>query len=164
VEPDATAGSWLLRLQDSTLAAAIREHAWCYPAAEVLHILSFIVALGFLLVLDLRLAGFGRMIGFDVVAGRLLPWAVAAIGLTVPTGIVLLLPDAAAIATNPAFLTKLVLMGLAAANAAFFHFGPWRTRQDWNLGRPPPAARIGGLVSILLWIGVVASGRLIAYV
>ena len=53
---------------------------------------------------------------------------------------------------------------LAGINAGLFHLGPWRRRESWLTGVPPMAARICGAVSIVLWVGVIASGRLIAYV
>jgi hypothetical protein len=154
---------WLSSLQHSALAGTIRDSAWLYPAAEILHIVAFVVALGCLLVLDFRLIGLGCQIAFDEVAGALLPWAVGAFCMTIPTGIVLLLPEATSIARNPAFLVKMALMVLAGANAGLFHLGPWRQRQRWLVGVPPLSARMSGAISILLWIGVIAAGRLIAY-
>jgi len=54
-------------------------------------------------------------------------------------------------------------MVLAGANAGLFHLGPWRRRDRWLVGVPPLSARASGAISILLWVGVVAAGRLIAY-
>jgi hypothetical protein len=157
------APDWLTWLQQSALAATVRDSSWLFPAAEILHILAFVIAVGCLLVLDLRLVGLGRGVAFDQAAGALLPWAIGAFCLTVPTGILLLLPEAASIARNPAFLVKMALMLLAGANAAMFHIGPWRQRDRWTHGAPPLSAKLSGAVSLLLWIGVIASGRLIAY-
>lgn len=162
MEPGA-GSDWLIWLQQSTLAAAIHESPWLYPVTEILHIIAFVIAAGCLLVLDVRLIGLGRSIAFDRAAGALLPWAIGGFCLTVPTGILLLLPEAASIAPNPAFLAKMALIVLAGANAAMFHFGPWRRRGLWTHAAPPLAARMSGAVSILLWIGVIVSGRLIAY-
>jgi hypothetical protein len=159
----AAAPDWLLLLQHSALAGTIRDSAWLYPAAEILHIVAFVVAVGCLLVLDFRLIGLGRRIAFDEVADALLPWAIGAFCLTIPTGVVLLLPEATSIVRNPAFLVKMALMVLAGANASLFHLGPWQRRDRWLVGVPPLSARASGAISILLWIGVIAAGRLIAY-
>jgi len=160
----AEAPQWLPWLQQTALAGALRVSAWLYPAAEILHILAFVLAVGGLLTLDLRLVGLGRGFAFDQVAGALLPWAIGAFCLTIPTGVLLLLPEASTIALNPAFLIKMTMMVLAGINASLFHLGPWRRRESWLTGVPPMAARICGAVSIVLWVGVIASGRLIAYV
>jgi len=157
------APDWLAWLQLSALAAGVRDSTWLYPTAEILHIVAFVVAIGCLLVLDFRLIGLGRRIAFDQAAGALLPWAIGAFCMTIPTGILLLLPEATSIARNPAFLAKMALMLLAGANASAFHLGPWRGRERWLAGAPPLSARLSGAISILLWIGVIASGRLIAY-
>jgi Family of unknown function (DUF6644) len=163
MEP-AEAPQWLTWLQQTALAGALRDSSWLHPTAEILHILTFVFAVGSLLILDLRLVGLGRGIAFDQVAGALLPWAIGAFCLTIPTGILLLLPEAPTIAPNPAFLIKMAMMVLAGINASLFHLGPWRRRESWLTGLPPLAARVSGVVSILLWVGVIASGRLIAYV
>lgn len=155
---------WLAWLQQSALAASIRDSSWLYPATETIHIIAFVVAVGCLLVLDLRLIGLGRWAAFDQVASALLPWAIGAFCLTIPTGILLLLPEAASIARNPAFLTKMALMLLAGVNATLFHLGPWRQRERWMRGTVSTTARLSAAVSILLWIGVIVGGRLIAYV
>ena len=160
----AEAPDWLSWLQHSDLAAAVQESPWIYPTAEIVHIIAFVVAVGCLLMIDLRLIGLGRRIALDLAAGVLLPWAIGAFCLTIPTGILLLLPEATSIARNPAFLVKMSLMLLAGANAVLFHLGPWRGRDRWPLGAPPPSARLSGGISILLWLGVIISGRLIAYV
>jgi hypothetical protein len=159
----ADASDWLSWLQQSAPAETIRDSAWLFPTAEILHIIAFVVAIGCLLVLDFRLIGLGRRIAFDEVAGAFLPWAIGAFCLTIPTGIALLLPEATSVMRNPAFLVKMALMALAGANASLFHFGPWRRRQGWLLGVPPLSARVSGALSILLWVGVIAAGRLIAY-
>jgi hypothetical protein len=57
----------------------------------------------------------------------------------------------------------MALMLLAGVNAVMFHLGPWRERHLWTHGVPPVSARLSGAVSILLWIGIITSGRLIAY-
>jgi hypothetical protein len=57
----------------------------------------------------------------------------------------------------------MTLMLLTGVNAILFHLGPWRQRARWAYGAPPSSARLSGAVSILLWIGVIVSGRLIAY-
>ena len=157
------APDWLAWLQQTALATFIQESSWLYPAVETLHIIAFVVAVGCLLVLDMRLVGLGRWAAFDQAAGALLPWAIGAFCLTIPTGVLLLLPEATSIGRNPAFLIKMALMMLAGANAAMFHLGPWRQRDRWTYSAPPSSAKLSGTMSILLWLGVIISGRLIAY-
>jgi hypothetical protein len=65
---------------------------------------------------------------------------------------------------NPALRVKLLLIGFAGFNAAAFHFGVFRTAPAWDRNaRIPPAARWAAGLSLVLWLGVIACGRLIAY-
>jgi hypothetical protein len=57
------------------------------------------------------------------------------------------------------------VVAFAGVNAAIFHRFTARSLKNWDVDiKPPPAAAIAGVCSILLWLGVIAGGRLIAYV
>ena len=59
---------------------------------------------------------------------------------------------------------KLVLIVLAGLNALAFHLLPYRSVASWDrAGTAPPLARVGAGLSILLWLGVIACGRMLAY-
>jgi hypothetical protein len=67
-------------------------------------------------------------------------------------------------AGNPAFRLKLLFLVLAALNAALFHLRPFRQVARWDHGaRAPLAARVAACLSLVLWTGVIACGRLLAY-
>ena len=62
------------------------------------------------------------------------------------------------------FLLKLTLLALAGINVAVYHFTIDRTRDVWGKGPiPPMQAHITGFISIVLWAGVIAAGRIMAY-
>ena len=62
------------------------------------------------------------------------------------------------------FVLKICLIFAAGVNAAVFHAGVFRSAADWDLNRTPPAAaRLSSAVSLLLWLSVIACGRLLAY-
>jgi hypothetical protein len=57
-----------------------------------------------------------------------------------------------------------VLIALAGVNALVFQLTAARTVSRWDLQvQPPMAAKICGVCSIVLWLGVVAAGRWIAF-
>ena len=63
-------------------------------------------------------------------------------------------------AENPAFQTKMILLVLAGANMAFFQLRSIRNIESWDTSAvTPPAAKIAGATSLLLWIGVILAGR-----
>jgi hypothetical protein len=95
---------------------------------------------------------------------HLLPWARWSLLLIVPTGSLMFAAHATEMATNPALRVKLILLVAALTNAAVFHRWPFRTVVDWDTEVVGPrAARTAGALSVALWTGVIACGRLIAY-
>ncbi|HVK98892.1 MAG TPA: hypothetical protein VM553_03730, partial [Dongiaceae bacterium] len=65
--------------------------------------------------------------------------------------------------TSPAFLAKLVFMGLAALNALWFEFTVVRSNNSAESGSWARHARLAGIFSLTLWALVIVTGRLIAY-
>lgn len=160
-----TGPAWLVALETSGLGEALRGSLWLYPLVEVLHILGLALLVGAIAAFDVRLMGLHARLPADALSRLLLPVAVAGFVLAVPTGILLFISEATALAGNTAFLVKMGLLVAALANIALFHRGAGRRILDWGGGgRPPAAARVAGAASLLLWVAVLAAGRLIAYV
>ena len=58
----------------------------------------------------------------------------------------------------------MLLMLLALVNAMWFHNTIYQSVAQWDTdARPPKAARLAGLFGLLLWSGVIVTGRMIAY-
>ena len=57
--------SIFLTLQESALGHLMRSSPALYPAVEILHIIGFVVLVGSILALDLRLLGLGRTIAIE---------------------------------------------------------------------------------------------------
>ena len=55
------------------------------------------------------------------------------------------------------------MIAAALINVVIAHAGPWRRMALWQ-DEAPAGARITALASLLLWLGAVCAGRLIAYV
>jgi hypothetical protein len=156
--------AWLVWLETTWLAGAMREWLWLYPAVEIVHILGFILLVGGAALFDLRLLGVARHLPVIQIARFALPWARGSLLLIVPTGLLMFTAHATEMATNPAFRLKLVLLAAAGLNALLFHRRAFRTVAGWNVGASAPrTARRAAMFSLLLWTGVVTCGRLIAY-
>lgn len=136
--------------------SALKSSAWAYPALEIVHICGIALLLGNLVVLEMRV--FGRGAGLDVKALAALSLGIAGTGflLAAASGLLMFASQAAELLTNRAFTLKMVLLTLAACNAAWFH------GRD-SLGRLDGLARLQMVLSSLIWLGVVACGRWIAY-
>jgi hypothetical protein len=67
-------------------------------------------------------------------------------------------------AGNPAFQVKLALLVAAGLNALLFHRGAFRSVTGWEKDTlVPVTARAAAVASLVLWVGVIAAGRLLAY-
>ncbi len=65
---------------------------------------------------------------------------------------------------NIFFRVKLLLLMLAGINVWIFHSRTYRQVAMWDVGVPlPRAARVAGALSLMLWVGIIFSGRMIAY-
>jgi hypothetical protein len=159
-----TGPAWLVWLETSGLGEMMRRSAWMYPIVEIVHIVGFVILVGAVAMFDLRVLGLGGGLPVTALARHLLRWSWVGLVLVVPAGLMMFTAHATEFATNPAFLLKLALLATAAANVAFFHLVPYRSVGAWDVrGEAPVSARVAALSSIVIWIGVITCGRLIAY-
>jgi hypothetical protein len=154
--------SVFLALQESALGHTMRSSPALYPAVEILHILGFVVLVGSILALDLRLLGWGSAVPIPSMAQLLLPLSRFGFLLAISMGFLLFSADAAHVVHNPAFQAKLLLITAALINIIIAHAGPWRHIAQWPAD-VPGSAKFTALASLLLWLGAVCAGRLIAY-
>jgi uncharacterized protein DUF6644 len=154
--------SIFLSLQESALGLAMRNSPALYPAVEILHIIGFVVLVGSIVALDLRILGLGRAIPIQPMAQLVLPLSRAGFLLAVSMGFLLFSADASHVVRNPAFQAKLLLIATALVTVVIAHAGPWRHVALWG-DKAPAGARILAFASLVLWLGAVCAGRLIAY-
>jgi hypothetical protein len=146
------------------IAKAMRENLWLYPSVEIVHIVGFVVLAGAVVMFDLRVLGVSKAIPVRALARHLLPWSLAALLLVVPAGLAMFSAHAGDFLNNRAFQLKMALLLAAGLNAAYFHTSPYATVKDWDVGVSAPlAAKVSALLSILIWIAIIACGRLLAY-
>jgi hypothetical protein len=154
--------SIFLSLQESALGHLMRSSPALYPAVEILHIIGFVVLVGSILALDLRLLGLGHAIAIKPMAQLLLPLSRVGFLLAISMGFLLFSADASHVVKNPAFQTKLLLLAAALVNIVVAHAGPRRHIERWP-DEASGGAKATALVSLVLWLGVICAGRLIAY-
>ena len=154
----------LVALEQSGLAAAIRQSVWAYPAANVGHIVALTLFAGSVAIMDARLLGaFAAAPPADVVrpARRA---AMLGLLLMLITGSVLFTAEASHVGTNRVFQIKAALIGLGLLNAFFAGRALAPLLDAASAFEPLPARiRLSALLSLAIWISVAACGRLIAY-
>jgi len=151
-------------LESSGLGQAMRQWLWLYPGVEIVHIVGIGLLFGSIAVLDLRLLGFSRGVSVRRLASHVLPWTAASFLLIIPSGLLMFTAHATEFIESEVFVLKMLLILAAGVNAALFHTITWPAAGVWDSeGTPPPSARAAGAISLLLWISVIACGRLLAY-
>ena len=164
----APAGGALGAIENSGLGQAMRQWLWLYPTVEIFHIVGIALLFGSIAVFDLRLLGLSRSIPIRRLAGHVLPWTAASFLLIVPSGLLMFIAHASEFIESGVFVLKMGLIMAAGLNAALSHAITFRTADVWDSEEmrklpPPPSARLAGGLSLLLWISVIACGRLLAY-
>jgi hypothetical protein len=153
-------------LEQSGVGTSVRDSLWLFPIIETVHIFGIILLVGGTSILDLRLMGLTfREEPVSKLARRFLPWAWAGFIIQVITGVLLFSSEATKMYDNLGFQIKMLLIVVAGLNAFVFHALAYQSVGKWeNDPVAPFSARAAGLISILLWFGIVAAGRWIAYV
>jgi hypothetical protein len=160
----AAAAGWLAWLEASAMAVAMRQWLWLYPIVEIVHIAGIVLLAGSAAMFDLRLLGRSPDLSVAGMARHLLPWARVGLGVVVVSGALMFTAHATEFAGSPVFRLKLGLIAAACLNAAVFHRVPFRSVASWDVaGTSPWAARAAAVLSLTLWAGVIACGRLLAY-
>lgn len=151
-------------IEGTALAVAMRQSLWLYPIVEIVHLAGIALLFGSIAILDLRLLGLSRDVPVRRLAAHVLPWTATSFLLIVPSGLAMFAAHASDFIASPVFALKVGLIFAAAVNAAVFHAGAMRGVSDWDAHRAPPrAARLAAGLSLLLWLSVIACGRLLAY-
>lgn len=146
-------------------SVALRESFVVWPILEASHVMTLMLFVGTIFMVDLRLLGWAfTRVPVSQFDRRILPWTIAGFILMVITGLLLFYAKPLTYYHNVFFRLKLLIILAGVANLALFHLKVQRSQQTWDaLPRLPTAARAAGLVSILVWSGVIITGRLIAY-
>ena len=152
-------------LEATYIGTLVRESLWGFPIVVALHLAGLIFSVGVVVWWDMRLLGVSmRTIPVTRVYRRLMPIACAGFTVMFVSGAMLFAGYATAAIGNTYFRLKLTALVLAAANAALYHRLTERTVSQWEVGvRPPLGARVAGLASVLLWVGVILAGRMMSY-
>ena len=152
-------------MADSSWSVGLHESRYAYDLIESVHVWALCLFFGLAVMFDLRLLNWTmRTVPVSEVARRLLPWTVVGFVLMVISGALLFSAIPLRSYQNIFFRTKMILLLLAGLNVWIFHSGVYRGVATWDLNTAPPrAARVAGALSIVLWVCIVLSGRMIAY-
>lgn len=135
----------------------VRTSTFGYPLLEIVHLIGIATLFGTVLLVDLGVLTQRRRLPVEQWAAVVLRLTVTGFVIALLSGVLLLMARASEIGPNPAFWLKMLLLAVAGLNAMLFH----RTR---GLLQGGVTARSQAAASIVIWIAIIACGRLIAYV
>ena len=142
------------------LGRAVVGSLWLFPVIEAVHLLALSVLGGAVLVVDLRMMGFGlRSKGADELWQMAKPWMIGALTVMIATGIPLFFSEPLKLYYSPSFWLKITTLPFAIA----FTFA---VRPRFTVETVRNTARrqmLVGALSIALWVTVAAAGRWIGF-
>lgn len=139
------------------MLAALGAHPWAYPMLEVVHLLGVALLLGNLVLLELRVFGWGAALPVEPLARLSLSLAVCGFALAAVSGLLMFGTQPGELLANRVFTAKMALIMLAGCNAGWFHARRSLQLQDGT-------ARALMTLSTVLWLLVLTCGRWIGYV
>lgn len=150
-------------LSATRLSSLIADHFWVIPSVQTVHIVSISIVVSSMAMLDFRLLGIaGRRQSIAAVAQRSLPWTWTALVVLLCSGVLLIIGEPGRELESPVFWIKMELLATAVVLTFIVQTVLKRGSGFWERHRAIAGAAAG--VSLLLWVGIVAAGRWIAYV
>lgn len=134
----------------------MRNGRWIYAAASGLHVLGIALLVGAIASLDLRLVGLWPAVPVALLGRVLVPVAAAGLALAMIAGLLLFLAAPADYLRMRLFFLKLALIATGTGHALWVHAGG-------GFSRPPAVLRRIGATSLLIWLSVLACGRMLAF-
>jgi hypothetical protein len=148
-------------LGSTWVANAINRSEWLFPVIESIHITGLAVLIGTIAIVDLRLLGFVlKKTPVSQLSAGLKPYTLTGLCIMLTTGPLMLSAEPERGYGNPAFSFKMSFLLLAILT----HFTVRRRAiASGRSAGAPWGERLAACLSLLLWTGVVAGGRAIAF-
>jgi uncharacterized protein DUF6644 len=152
---------WIEWIAASTLGQAISGSRWAFAVIESVHLLALAMIGGAVLIVDLRLLGFGlRDQPLDRVARDAWPWFIGSWVVMIVSGVLLFVSEPQKLYFSTPFFWKMIFLLLGSLFAVTVR----RKVTMAGDGRTHPVVmKLVGLVSLLLWFGVGSAGRWIGF-
>ena len=155
---------FLVWLEGTWIANAIRTIPWLYPTFETGHYIGLSLLVGGIMLIDLRVLGFARSLPLKSMIG-LLPFVWVGFLINVFTGSMLFIYGATNFGPNKAFQLKMAFLVVAGLNALAFDLAVRRSSGSWVVADHPPTLVKGfATLSLIFWVCVVTTGRWMAYI
>jgi len=150
-------------VESTDLSTAIREGALLYPIIGGFHLLAIALFGGMLVMTDLRLLGWAmRRRAVSEVLEQFRAWKRVGFALVVSSGLLLAWAEPLRLYRSPSFWGKMALFVFVGVHALAFRNAVYENARALDLGLTP-RAKLAATVSLILWGGLIVTGRLIAF-
>jgi hypothetical protein len=150
-------------IESTNLSIAIREGGLPYPIIGAVHLLAIALFGGMLLATDLRLLGWvmpGRP--FSDVWRQFRPWKRFGFVMVVVTGLLLTWAEPVRLYRSPSFWIKMSFFALVGVHALVFRAKVYSHPERLD-AKVSSQAKVAAWLSLILWAGLIVSGRFIAF-
>ena len=153
-------GAWL----ESTRVSGFMQHVvFAWPICACLHFIGLCLLIGTVGLFDLRLLGVAKGL-LPSAMHRLIPWGVGGFIINLSTGVLFFIGQPFRYLHNPAFQLKLALISVLGINMVVFYAGAYGKLAELGPDDGTPfRAKFAGATSLILWIGVICAGRMVAF-
>jgi hypothetical protein len=153
---------WLSR---TSLSVTIQTHEWIIPTIQSIHIVAIGIVLASVFMIDLRILGWaGRDQTLRQTTARFGPWLSGALGVLLATGVLMVIGEPVRELLAFSFWLKMGLVAIGSALAVAFQAALRRHERQWETSLVNrPAVKSLAILTLLIWMGIVVLGRLIAY-
>lgn len=150
-------------IESTDLSTAIREGALSYPIIGGVHLLGIALFGGMLLMTDLRLLGWAmRRRPVSDIVQQFRWWKRAGFVIVAASGLLLAWCEPLKLYRSPAFWVKMSLLVLVGVHALVFRAGVYGNPDKLDVA-VSAEAKLAASLSLVLWAGLIVSGRLIAF-
>jgi uncharacterized membrane protein len=151
----------------ATFSDTTRTATWLIiPTSQSIHLVCVAVVMISVALINLRLLGIaGNRQGFAQLTAHLMPWVWTALIVLAITGTIQTIAEPGRELLNIGFRTKMVMIAITVAIMMVYESTIKKDPRYWDhSAKRRRYGRILAAVSLVLWLGIVVAGRLIAYV
>jgi hypothetical protein len=147
-------------LSSTSLSQAIQVTSWAIPSIQTVHIICLALVFACALVFTLRIAGRGFATEpLNLLAARFTRAIWYLLLVLLLSGTLLIIAEPGRTITNPVFYAKMIMLALVVIITAWLAAVSRR-----QFERPTGLHVFMAVVGMLLWVGIMFAGRLIAYI
>jgi hypothetical protein len=152
---------WFFAMCEYSWPGSWFKHAqWFFAIDETFHIMALGMLIGTLVIVDLRLLGFGmRRQSVPQLAAYLGRWTLFGVAMMIATGIPLFMSEAEKLSKSSPFFYKMIFLSCAIT----LHFTLHRKATAPTATPGSGLGKLAACLSLLCWLGVALAGRAIAF-